>query len=152
VYQPQTTSQTQTTQEVRLASDPAPGRWFDYTVGAFYNWQENAGHVTVPGPLLPGAFGTTPGVTNLGAYAPQYSIPLGIDIPSSLQETSLFGSVTFHLPWNTELSGGIRHIWSVASSQTLIQTGNGLLNLGGVPCSAVGGTAGPAPGDCVLNT
>jgi iron complex outermembrane receptor protein len=131
VYQPQITSQTQTTQEIRLASDPAPGRWFDYTVGAFYNWQENAGHVTVPGPLLPGAFGPGLSTINLNAYNPRYSIPLGIDIPSSLQETSLFGSVTFHLPWNTELSGGIRHIWSVASSQTLIQTGNGVINLGG---------------------
>jgi iron complex outermembrane receptor protein len=131
VYQPQTTSQTQTTQEIRLASDPAPGRWFDYTVGAFYNWQENSGHVNVPGPLLPGAFGPSLTTINLNAYNPRYAIPLGIDIPSSLQETSLFGSVTLHLPWNTELSGGIRHIWSVASSQTVIQTGNGVINIGG---------------------
>ena len=131
IYQPQTTTQTQTTQEVRVASDPAPGRFFDYTVGAFYNWQENEGHVAAPGPLLPGAFGPSLTAIDLNAFNPRYSIPLGIDIPSSLQETSLFGSVTFHLPWNTELSGGIRHIWSVASSQTLIQTGNGIINLGG---------------------
>jgi iron complex outermembrane receptor protein len=131
LYSPQTTTQVQTTQEIRLASDAAPGRFFDYTAGAFYNWQENAGHVTQPGPLLPGAFGTTPGVINLAAFNPTYQIPLGIDIPSTLQETSLFGSATFHLGDKTELSGGIRHIWSISSSQTLIQLGNGLLNLGG---------------------
>jgi iron complex outermembrane receptor protein len=130
VYQPQNTVQTQTTQEVRVASDPSPGRFFDYTVGAFYNWQENNGHVSAPGPLLPGAFGPSLTAIDLGAYNPKYQVPVGIDIPSSLQETSLFGSVTLHLPWNTELSGGVRHIWSVASSQTLISTGAGTINIG----------------------
>ena len=131
VRSPQTTVQTQTTQEVRVASDPAPGRFFDYTVGAFYNWQENGGHVTQPGPLLPGAFGPSLTSINLNAYNPRYQVPIGIDIPSSLQETSLFGSVTLHLPWDTELSGGVRHIWSVTSSETLIATGDGVINIGG---------------------
>jgi iron complex outermembrane receptor protein len=127
----QETSQIQTTQEIRLASDPAPGRFFDYTVGGFYNWQENQGTVLQPGPLLPGAFGTHFPAVDLGAFNPKYQIPIIITIPSTLQETSLFGSVTLHLPWNTELSGGIRHIWNITNSTTLIQTGNGLLNLGG---------------------
>jgi iron complex outermembrane receptor protein len=130
LYAPQWTTQVQTTQELRLASDPAPGRWFDYTVGAFYNWQENSGQVSSPGPLLPGAFGHSLTSIDLNQFDPHYQVPISIDIPSSLQETSLFGSVTFHLPWNTELSGGIRHIWSVASSQTLISTGAGTINIG----------------------
>ena len=125
----QETTQVQTTQEFRIASDPAPGRFFDYTVGAFYNWQRNSGNVNQTATLLPGAFGS-PGI-NFQAFNQKYSIPVLIDIPSSLQETSLFGSVTLHLPWNTEVSGGIRHMWSISDSATNINLGNGVLNLGG---------------------
>jgi iron complex outermembrane receptor protein len=149
--QRQTTAQTQTTQEIRLASDPAPGRLFDYTVGGFYNWQETSGLVSANGPLLPGAFGTSGGV-DLAAFNPAYQVPVFINIPSTLQETSIFGNVTLHLPFNTELSGGIRHIWSIQHSQTTISTGNGLLNLGGLPCSVLGFKNGPGPGDCILPT
>jgi iron complex outermembrane receptor protein len=151
LYQPQTTAQTQTTQEIRLASDPAPGRFFDYTVGAFYNWQETSGVVSANGPLLPGAFGTS-GTIDLAAFNPIYQVPVSINIPSTLQETSIFGNVTLHLGSKTELSGGIRHIWSIQHSQTTITTGNGLLNLGGVPCSALGLQPGPGAGDCVAPT
>jgi iron complex outermembrane receptor protein len=146
----------ETTQELRLASDPAPGRFFDYTVGAFYNWANPGGHVNQPGPATPGAFGPTPAV-NLGLYNPAFQVPIAIDIPSSLQETSLFGSVTLHLPYDTELSGGIRHIWSVTNSSTVITTENALLSLtalglpASIPCAALPGLAtGPSPGVCVI--
>jgi iron complex outermembrane receptor protein len=159
LYSHQWTTQVQTTQEIRLASDPAPGRFFDYTVGGFYNWQENSGQVQQTATLLPGAFGPTPTI-NFAGFNPAYQVPVLIDIPSSLQETSIFGSVTFHLPWNTELTGGVRHIWSVSSSNTQINVGNGLLNLGAIglpltlPCSILGAgsVAGPNPGDCTLAT
>jgi iron complex outermembrane receptor protein len=153
----QVTTGEQTTQEIRLASDPAPGRFFDYTVGAFYNWVENGGHVTQTASLLPGAFGLAPGV-NFEAFNQNYRVPVLIDIPGTLQETSLFGSVTFHLGANTELSGGVRHIWSITDNATVINVGDGLLNLGAIglpttlPCSILNGTAGPNPGDCFLNT
>ena len=156
-FQNQAVNSEWTTHEIRLASDPAPGRLFDYTVGAFYQWQENGGHVASIASLLPGAFGAAPGV-NLAAFNPTYGVPLGIDIPSTLQETSVFGSVTLHLGDKTELTGGIRHMWSIVSNATLISLGNGMLNLGALglpatlPCSIVKGTAGANPGDCVLNT
>jgi iron complex outermembrane receptor protein len=124
-------SQVQTTQEVRLASDPAPGRFFDYTVGAFYNWQKNSGDITQTATLLPGAFGHSLTAVNLQAFDQKYRIPVLIDSPSSLQETSIFGSVTLHLPFDTELSGGIRHMWSISNSATMINLGDGLLNVGG---------------------
>jgi iron complex outermembrane receptor protein len=143
-----------TTQEFRVASDPAPGRFFDYTVGAFYKWDGISGGVNQPGPLLPGAFGLTPGI-DLAAFNPNYQIPIFINLDQDVQETSLFGNVTFHLGSNTELSGGIRHIWSQVRYNNLISLQNGLLNLGGVglagvPCSAIGFAAGPNPGDCVF--
>jgi iron complex outermembrane receptor protein len=131
-----------TTQELRLASDPAPGRFFDYTVGAFYNWQAVGGHVIYPGPLLQGAFGPPFTPPNLAAFNPQYQLPIGIDIPSTNQETSLFGSVTLHLGADTELTGGIRHIWSVVNRTTVVTVGPGLL---AVPAAALGGACGPLP-------
>jgi iron complex outermembrane receptor protein len=146
-----------TSHEIRLASDPAPGRLLDYTVGAFYSWFAPNGHITNPGPLLPGAFGdtTTP---NLAAFNKAYQVPVYIDVPSTQQETSLFGSLTLHLGANTELSGGVRHIWSIVNSAQTITTGNGMINLGALglpattPCSLVNGTAGPGAGDCLLST
>jgi iron complex outermembrane receptor protein len=129
----QTTTQVQTTQEFRVASDPAPGRFFDYTVGGFYNWQETTGHVTQTAVLLPGAFGPSFSTVDFRSFNQNFRIPVLIDIPSTLQETSLFGSVTLHLPFNTELSGGIRHIWSITNSSTVINLGNGLISLGGQP-------------------
>src|SRR6202008_4089711 len=111
--------------------------------GAYYNWTEDGGHVTQTASLLPGAFGLAPGV-NFAAFNQNYRVPVLIDIPGTLQETSLFGSVTFHLGDNTELSGGVRHIWSITDNSTVINVGNGLLNLGAVglpltlPCSILG--------------
>jgi iron complex outermembrane receptor protein len=145
-----------TSQEIRIASDPAPGRFFDYTVGAYYSWRPTRGTVIQPGPLLPGAFGTST-TPNLAAYNPAYQIPININLDQTVQETSLFGSLTLHLGANTELSGGVRHIWSIANYQTSLATGNGLINLSalglpGVACSAIGLTAAASAGDCVLNT
>jgi iron complex outermembrane receptor protein len=151
------TTSEMTTHEFRVASDPAPDRFFDYTVGAYYSWFRPNGHIINPGPLLPGAFGTTPGVVDLGAFNPAYQIPIFIDIPSSTQETSIFGSLTLHLGEKTELSGGVRQMWSIVNNNTTISTGNGLLNTGalglppGVPCAALGMPAGANPGDCVVD-
>ena len=147
-----TTTSEVTTQEIRLASDPAPGRFLDYTVGAFYNWQGVGGHVTDSGPALPGAFGSPLGPVDFAAYDPRYQVPVGIDIPSSLQETSIFGSVTLHLGDRTELSGGVRHIWSVQNNQTIIQTETGLVALApsvlGLPSCAAAGFGSTYPGTC----
>jgi iron complex outermembrane receptor protein len=151
------TASQNTTQELRLASEPAPGRFFDYTVGGYYSWQGVTGNIVQPGPLLPGAFGLTPAI-NLSAFNPLYQIPLLINIPRGTQETSLFGSVTLHLGSNTELSGGIRHIWAIDNNNTIVGVGDGTLNLGALglpvtlPCSILGATPGANPGDCVLNT
>jgi iron complex outermembrane receptor protein len=105
VFQNTVSLERATTQEIRLASDPAPGRFFDYTVGAFYRYDDDAVNNTSLALFLPGAqpdlsqalFATTAG-------------------PNAFQETSLFGNVTLHFGPNTELSGGVRHIWSITNS------------------------------------
>jgi iron complex outermembrane receptor protein len=127
------TSAEQTSQEIRLASDPAPGRWFDYTVGAFYNWQNSPVFVVQPGQLQSGAFGRPPGgVTNpdLSLYNPAYQIATQIAGTSFAQETSFFGSGTLHLPWNTELSAGVRHIAASSKGLLQIQLAGGRIALG----------------------
>jgi iron complex outermembrane receptor protein len=159
VFQHPRTQSQNTTQEFRVASDPAPGRFFDYTVGGYYSWQGVSGHIVQNGPLTPGAFGSVPGI-NLAAYNAFYQIPITIEIPRGTQETSLFGSVTLHLGDKTELSGGIRHIWAIDKNNTVIGVGNLPLSLTAlglpatVPCSLLsrGATAGPNPGDCILPT
>jgi iron complex outermembrane receptor protein len=160
IFQDVHSQQVETTHEFRIASDPAPGRFFDYTAGAFYHWvnpTSNNGGIVNPGPLLPGAFGNSP-TPDLAAFNPAFQVPVIINVPSTTQEVSLFGSITFHLGENTELTGGIRHIWSVVHNNTTISTENGLLSLGalglppGVPCSLLGFASGSLPGSCVLNT
>lgn len=125
------TAQPETTHEIRLASDPAPGRFLDYTVGAYYDWKEQGGHITHPGPLTPGAFGFG-ALPDLAAFNAAYQIPINIDIPGSFQETSVFGSVTLHLGPDTELSGGIRHMWTVVQNHTTITTATGLIHINGL--------------------
>jgi iron complex outermembrane receptor protein len=105
VFQHTTTAATSTTHEVRLASDPAPGRFFDYTVGAFYSWQNSEVNNTSLAFFLPGA--------QPNPNSAFQSLTTG---PTVFQETSLFGNVTLHLGAQTELSGGVRHIWSITNS------------------------------------
>jgi iron complex outermembrane receptor protein len=117
-----------TTHELRLASDPSPDRHWDYTVGAFYRWDHVCCSVNEP-QFLPGAFGPSSGaVTNVPN--PAYVLPINVTYPGAVQETSLFGGLTLHLPFDTELSGGVRHIWSVFNSTTTINTGAALADAG----------------------
>ena len=140
-----------TTQEIRLASDPAPGRFFDYTVGAFYSWASARADVTQPAIFLGGAFGPPDLPPNTAAFNPAFQVPVVINGPRSVQETSLFGTLTLHLGAKTELSGGIRHIINIGQSNLLIGTGNGLIAL---PASILGGSCGTFastyPGSCDL--
>jgi iron complex outermembrane receptor protein len=152
------TTSVQTSQEIRLASDPAPGRFFDYVVGAYYGWQAPQTTGGQPATLFPGAFGPPNQPPNTALYNPNFSIPVSFGGDrNGLQETSFFGNITFHLGSKTELSGGIRHIISVNTSHLNTLLGNGLFAL---PASLFGGNcaalhfASTYPGFCdfPLNT
>ena len=129
LYQTNDTVREETTQEIRLASDPAPGRFLDYTVGAYYSWVQNGGHVSQIGTLLPGAFGRN-GTFSFSAFDPTFQVPIAIDIPSTAQETSFFGSLTAHLGPSTELSGGLRHIIAINQDSTTITQEQGVVSTG----------------------
>jgi iron complex outermembrane receptor protein len=158
IFQNVHSQQVETTQEFRVASDPAPDRFFDYVVGGFYHWvnpTSEKGGIVNPGPLMPGAFGPSP-VPDLSLYNKVFQAPITINIPQTRQETSLFGNITFHLPFNTELSGGIRHIWSVTNSNADIELQNAVVNFSaiglppGLPCSVLGLATGPVQGSCII--
>ncbi|CAN7275249.1 TonB-dependent receptor plug domain-containing protein [Phenylobacterium sp. LjRoot225] len=134
--------QERTTHEIRLASDPAPGRFLDYTVGAFYSW--TATDVDAPQPrLLPGFF--NPFAPDPAVINTRFQTTTGIISPSRLEETSFFGSLTAHFGEDTELTFGGRQIIS-----RVVRTTNVALLPGGfsiAPPSALpfGGTCGPLP-------
>ncbi|HEY0959726.1 MAG TPA: TonB-dependent receptor [Novosphingobium sp.] len=138
-------------QELRISSDPAPGRFLDYTVGGFYRderMQDDAFNRT-PALFLNGAFGSVT-APNVAAYDPQYQIPQFIPTASLRREKSLFASFTAHLTPNTELTAGIRHLWIRNDSFLKIQLESGLgLTLGGLcPSSLQAPNPGPTPGTC----
>jgi iron complex outermembrane receptor protein len=153
LVQGERTRQVSTTQELRLASIPAPGRWLDYMLGGFYQHQDNSGLIRQVGTLLPGAFGPpgplgSPQPIDLAAFDPRYQVPVLIDVPSRLQEASIFGTVTLHLGDKTELSGGARHIFSRIEGASSLSRGAGLI---AVPCdSPPPGSA--YPGACDIAT
>ena len=110
-----------TTHELRVTSDPNPERIFDYTVGAMYRFDSVCCFVSEP-QFLPGAFGAT-AATATNVANPAYVLPINITYPGFVQETSVFAGLTFHLPWDTELSGGVRHIWSLYKSDVVFASG-----------------------------
>lgn len=113
--------QQQTTQEIRLSSDPAPGRFFDYVVGGFYNWTSRDGLTIQQASALPGVFGTPASPFNLVDASQIF--PLDILVPSALQEYSVFGNVTFHLGSQTELAVGARQLWYMSSNDQQLRLG-----------------------------
>jgi iron complex outermembrane receptor protein len=115
----------ETTHEIRLSSEPSAGRLIDYTVGVFNDEADTFARLQTPGPLLPGAFGTPAGTPSVAAFDPRYQIPIVADIPYRSEETSIFAGATLHLGDSTEVSGGVRHIWSKFQSRlgTRLETG-----------------------------
>jgi iron complex outermembrane receptor protein len=140
-----------TTQEIRLASDPAPNRLYDYTLGAFYRYEKTSGGFLQDASLLAGSFGPPTAAPNLAAYDPSYTVRANTSFPGSLQETSLFGSLTLHLGANTELTAGARHIWAITQQNLDIDVLPANINLGApIPCALAHLSPGAAPGLCVV--
>ncbi|WP_030539461.1 TonB-dependent receptor [Sphingobium sp. DC-2] len=96
--------------ELRL-DGKTPGGFLDYTVGGFYS--KGTSDVTRLNifTYLPGAFGGG-AVPVPGAPAAGGVLVGDITLPIKDVNKSLFASGTFHLPTNTEIFLGARHIWS----------------------------------------
>lgn len=120
-----TSGKDESTHEIRIASDPDADRIYEYTLGFFYDKADAFADVNSPGPLLSGAFGSPAAGVNLNAFDPRYQLPIFVDIDYLSKETSAFASITYHLSDATEVTAGLRHIWSRFDSRlaTTLQPG-----------------------------
>lgn len=107
-----TSAKEEVTHEIRFSSVSDGERRFDYTFGVFYDDADTSAAVINPGPLLPGAFGSPAGPPDFDAFDPRYQMPVLVDIDYLSRETSAFASLTWHATENTELTVGLRQIWS----------------------------------------
>jgi iron complex outermembrane recepter protein len=98
------------THELRISSESPAWGFMDYTAGAFFKHTNNQVEVVQPASFLPGSFGTPLGLPDPFIYASQYTLQLQINSPADEKETSEFANLTFHLPKETELTIGGRHI------------------------------------------
>jgi iron complex outermembrane receptor protein len=148
---PNTVALQQTSHEIRISSDPAPNRLFDYVVGGYYSWEHmrDGSGQTLPASFLPVAFGS-PLAPSLAAYDPSYRIPLVVDTPLGYQNYAVFGSVTLHLGEKTELTAGARQLWVKTKSSILIRLENG--TIASPVCAPPALLPGPRPGTCTLPT
>lgn len=138
----------ETSHEIRIESERAPDRFFDYTVGGFYSWSSSSGENVQTATFLPPAFGS-PAAPNLAAFQERFRVPLIVPTVSTVQDTSVFGSVTFHLGSKTELTGGLRYLWAQTTNDANITLGDGLTALP-IPCASAGLRPGPQPGLCIV--
>ncbi|WP_439134065.1 TonB-dependent receptor [Pseudomaricurvus sp.] len=122
-----TSGKNENTHELRLSSSSDHERSFHYTVGAFYDEAKTTADVGMPGPLMSGAFGSPAAAPDLDAFDSRYQLPITTNINYLSKETSVFANVTFDLNDRTELSAGLRHIWSEFSSNLDTELQSGLL-------------------------
>jgi iron complex outermembrane recepter protein len=146
---PNVTQHTQT-QELRLSSETPIFGFMDYTAGGFFRFTKNDVNQVQLASFFPGSFGAylPPSSPNPFFYDPKYTLQLLVKSPAAEKEYSEFANFTFHLPKDTELTVGGRHISYKKSGSTeadLLPNGVFLAlpasTLGlppGVPCSAAG--------------
>ncbi|MFT4027117.1 MAG: TonB-dependent receptor [Novosphingobium sp.] len=113
---------TQTSHELRLQNDERVAGLFDYVIGAFRTTASSPTILATP-TTTSSPFSVTPVssglVTSAGTFTAytlnSYAYSARLRFRDD-QESSLFGNLTVHLGENTELSGGLRHIWFKADS------------------------------------
>ncbi len=107
--QPNVTLRTHT-DELRIASETPLFGFLDYTAGGFYRESTDEVYAVQVASYLPGSFGSPLAAANPFAYNSRYTMQLLISSPKTEKEFSEFLHVTFHLPYDTELTAGGRHI------------------------------------------
>jgi iron complex outermembrane recepter protein len=101
--------QTVQTHELRIASETPLWGFMDYTAGGFFKHTQNSVNVVQLATFFPGAFGPPP-ASDPFIYSADHTLQLAIYSPAAEKETSEFLNLTFHLPLDTELAVGGRHI------------------------------------------
>jgi iron complex outermembrane receptor protein len=144
------------TQELRLSSETPIWGFMDYTAGAFFRFTKNAVNTVQLADFLPGAFGPPEPIAapDPFIYNSKYTLQLLVESPAAEKEYSGFANFTFHLPEDTELTVGGRHIaYSKAGFTEATLLPNGAFAAAAIPagfCAFVpGGQFGATyPGVC----
>jgi iron complex outermembrane receptor protein len=149
---PSTTQRTQT-DELRIASETPIFGFLDYTAGAFYRHTGNEVNVVQNPTFLPGSFGPPSAAANPFIYNSKYTLQVYIVTPADEKEHSEFAHLTFHLPYNTELTTGGRHIdYKKTGFLQVNLLPQGVFVGAALPssiCNAIGGLPGATyPGIC----
>jgi iron complex outermembrane receptor protein len=141
VYQVSTQVSTQTTHELRVASD-GPGHLIDYTFGYFHSKGRSRSFTDQTQVFLRGAFGpsaTNPDPTLLNL---RYTLPLSTIVPpGGVTENSFFASATIHVGSKTEITLGGRYLLLHQNIQLTSSIASGFVVATqdfGLPCSALG--------------
>lgn len=140
--------------ELRLSSIRG-GHLVDYDIG-YYNFKSRGATDFALPQYLPGAFGFTPvaGTQPLARYTLQTLVqPLVVR-----NDESFYANVELHLPYDIEVTGGIRRIKSVSPFSaaltlypgTFVNIGPNPLGGFGLPCEALG-AFNPAAGGTVTS-
>jgi iron complex outermembrane receptor protein len=149
-FQTPSTEQQTTTSELRIASETPIFGFMDYSAGGFYKRTHNSVEVVQLASYLGGSFGSPLAPANPFIYNPNYTLQLLIHSPTVEKEFSEFAHVTFHLPFDTELTAGGRHIdYSKDGSivGTLLPSGIFIAVPLAITCSSFGFTS-TYPGSC----
>ncbi|HEX7852115.1 MAG TPA: TonB-dependent receptor [Sphingobium sp.] len=142
-YQPLDLSRTRTMHEVRLSSIPSE-HLIDYAVG-YYRQRANRPAVGNQPVYLPGAFGFTPGATSTPLA--RYTLSVDFRSPTVESEDSFYANAQLHLPYDFELSGGVRHVKGsllLGSASTLNGAFVAFQNPTPFPCTVLGAVSSPA--------
>ena len=138
------------THELRLSSVHNADRFFDYNVGIYYSKAGSKGPVTFDqiAAYVPGAFGA-PIIAPASPYINQaaisrYSVPIHLDIDLTQKTYSFYGNLQFHLPYDIELSGGVRFVDDTRPINTTGTTGASVVAFPNFLPAAFGGCPAPA--------
>ena len=139
-----------TIHEVRLSSQRGQ-HLFDYDVGYFRNTSSSIITNTAPN-FLPGAFGFFPG--QVTTPVPAYILTSVAPITIREKDESVYGNVQLHLPYDIEVTGGIRHIKSSQPVTAQLTLSAGAFPfpkpaaLGSLSCTFAGFANSVFPGFC----
>jgi iron complex outermembrane receptor protein len=148
---PYTTQRSQS-HELRISSESPFFGFLDYTAGAFYRDTQNQVDAVQGTTFLSGSFGSPFAAPNPNIYDPAYTLQAQVHSPAKEKELSEFIHVTFHLPYDTELTAGGRYInYSKAgfTEVNLLTAGTSIAVPLPVPCNLAGLTS-TYPGTCNL--
>ena len=112
----------QTSHEIRISSEPAAEKFFDYTAGVYFREYHQTGIAHFSGQYLPGAFGGALASPNIAAFNPRYFLDVKVGIPYLYREVALFGEATVHVTPNTDITAGIRKIDAIFKGAATLDT------------------------------